>query len=388
MRFQRYLAVVGCAVLLGATASIARAAPTEQTPAPWAYGTTEAGLLAAVQQVVPPQLLQQTPLQLMALDNNTYVVSHPNLFWPTNQMGIAEATAQQLASLTPGWSTTVTNGPQGYGVYLSYQPVTYGTAQAGLLPAIQQIVPPQLLQQTPLQLMPIDNNAYIVSHPNLFWSVNQAAAAQAQAQQLASLTPGWSTSVTNGPQGYGAYLTYQPVAAGAAQAGLLSAVQQVLPTQLLQQTPLQLMPLDNNTYVVSHPNLFWPMDQMGIAEAQAQQMASVAPGWSTNVTNGPQGYGVYLTYQPVTYGTAQTGLLGAIQQVVPPQVLQQTPLQLVSLDNNMYAVSHPNLFWSVNQAAAAQAQAQRLASFAPGWSTTVMNGPQGYGVYLTYQSLA
>ena len=121
MRFKRYLAVVGCAMLLGAAAPSVRAAPTEQGPIPWAYGTPEAGLLAAVQQVLPPQLLQQTPLQLMAVDNNTYVVSHPNLFWPVNQMGVAQAQAQRLASFAPGWSTTVMNGPQGYGVYLTYQ---------------------------------------------------------------------------------------------------------------------------------------------------------------------------------------------------------------------------------------------------------------------------
>src|SRR5262249_41518387 len=197
-----------------------------------------------------------------------------------------------------------------------------------------------------------------------------------------------STSVTNGPQGYGVYLTYQPAFTAAGQAGLLPAVQQIVPTQLLQQTPLQLMPLDNNTFVVSHPNLYWPMDQLGIAEATAPQPARRASGLSTNVTDGPQGYGVYLTYQPVTYGTAQTGMLAALQQVVPAQVLQQTPLQLVSLDNNTYAVSHPNLFWPVNQMGVAQAQAQRLAGFGPGWSPTVMDGPQGYGVYLTYHSFA
>src|SRR5262249_61386120 len=125
------------------------------------------------------------------------------------------------------------------------------------------------------------------------------------------------------------------------------------PSQRRQQTPLQLMPLDNNTFVVSHPNLYWPMDQLGIAEATAQQMASLGPGWSTNVTNGPQGYGVYLTYQPVTYGTAQTGMLAALQQAVSPQVLQQTPLQLVSLGNNTSAVGHPNRFCPGNPLAAA-----------------------------------
>jgi hypothetical protein len=72
--------------------------------------------------MLPPQLWQQSPLQLVALDNNTYAVSNPNLSWPPNQAGAAEAAAQQLASLAPGWSTTVMNGPQGYGLYLTYHP--------------------------------------------------------------------------------------------------------------------------------------------------------------------------------------------------------------------------------------------------------------------------
>jgi len=315
MRYRRYLAVLGCVALLGAATPIVAAEPTVQLPPPVNYGAPPTGLLTAIQQALPPELLQQAPLQLMAMDNNTYVVGHPNLFWSPDQLAAAEAQAQQFASVTPGWSTTLTNGSQGYGAYLTYQPVSYGAAQAGLLAATQQALPPELLQQTPLQLMAMDNNAnaFVVSHPNLFWSPDQMALAQAQAQQFASLTPGWSTTTTNGPQGYGVYLTYQPVPFGATPAGLLPGIQQALPPQLLQQTPLELMALDNNTYAVSHPNLFWPMDQIAAAQAQAQQLASFAPGWSATVADGPQGYGAYLTYQPVTYGTAQAGLLPAVQ---------------------------------------------------------------------------
>lgn len=390
MRFRHYLAVLGCVALLGATAPAVGAAPTPQLPTPPNYGAQQAGLLTAIQQALPPQLLQQAPLQLVALDSNTYAVSQPNLFWPPDQLAAAEAQAQQLASIAPGWSATLMNGPQGYGAYLTYQPVTYGTAQTGLLAAIQQALPPQLLQQAPLQLVALDNNpnVFVVSQPNLFWSPDQMALAQAQAQQFARLTPGWSTTLTNGPQGYGVYLTYQPGLSGATQAGLLRSIQQVLPPQLLQQAPLQLVALDNDTFAVSQANLFWPPDQLAAAQAMAQQLASVAPGWSANLMNGPQGYGAYLTYQPVTYGTAQAGLLAAIQQALPSQLLQQTPLQLVALDNNTYAVAHPSLFWPMTQAGAAQATAQRLASLTPGWSTTVMDGPQGYGIYLTYRGLA
>jgi hypothetical protein len=51
----------------------------------------------------------------------------------------------------------------------------------------------------------------------------------------------------------------------------------------------------------------------------------------------------------------------------------------------MYAVSSPLLFCGVDQAGTCQLIAQQLAQITPGWGTTTMNGPQGYGVYLTYQ---
>ena len=41
--------------------------------------------------------------------------------------------------------------------------------------------------------------------------------------------------------------------------------------------------------------------------------------------------------------------------------------------------------WTPDQAAAPQGIAGQLAQMSPGWGTTVLNGPQGYGVYLTYQ---
>lgn len=392
MWWRRCLAIVGCVAVLGAGAPGALASPQPQGPVPAPYGgASQAGLLQALQQAFSPELFQQTPLQLAALDGNTYVVSHPRLFWPVDQAVTAQFEARRLASLTPGWDTTIYNGPQGYGAYLTYQPVTFGaTPQTGLLSAVQQVLPPDMLQQTPLQLASLDPNTYVVSHPGLFWPTSQASLAQATAQQLASLSPGWSTTVYNGPQGYGAYLTYQPVGVGGGtQVGLLPAVQQILPAEMFQQTPLQLAALDGNTYVVSHPQLFWPTSQMPMAQATAQQLANVAPGWSTTIYNGPQGYGAYLTYQPISFGgTPQTGLLPAVQQVLPPEVLQQTPLQLGMLDANTYVVSHPRLFWLTSQAPMAQSVAQRLASFAPGWGTTVYSGPQGYGIYLTYQPLS
>jgi hypothetical protein len=81
--------------------------------------------------------------------------------------------------------------------------------QAAVLPAIARVVPSDDLQQTPLQFTPFQGNTYIVSHPDLYWQVDQAPYTQMVAWQLASMTPGWNTTVANGPQGYGVYLTYR-----------------------------------------------------------------------------------------------------------------------------------------------------------------------------------
>jgi hypothetical protein len=162
--------------------------------------------------LLSPDVLQQTPLQFQSVDANTYLVSHPGLFWPVSQAATAQAVAQQLSSQAPGWGTVTSNGPQGYGVYMTYQPGNSGTSQVGILSAIQQVVRPDVLQQAPLQLQSLDGSTYLVLHPGLFWPVNQAATAQGVAQQLLRQTPGWGTTVFDGSQGYGIYLTYRPAA--------------------------------------------------------------------------------------------------------------------------------------------------------------------------------
>jgi hypothetical protein len=88
---------------------------------------------------------------------------------------------------------------------------------------------------------------------------------------------------------------------------------------------------------------------------------------------------------PVPAPVAQV-VLPALQQVFPNAGFLQNPPQFLPLQGNMYAVSSPILFCGVDQAGTCQLMAQQLAQITPGWSTTVMNGPQGYGVYLTYQS--
>jgi len=391
MRVKRFLSILGCIAVLGVGAPLAHADPTAQWPNSGSYDPPEAVMLRTLQQVVPPEVLQQTPVQLQPFDADTYLVSHPRLFWPVDQAPNAQFVAQQLANHGPGWGATVANGPRGFGAYLTYDPATYGMPQTGLLSTVQQILPRDWLQQTPMQLQQLDADTFLLDHPGLFWPVDQAPSAQAAVQQLASQIPNLHTTVLNGPQGFGIYLTYDTTTYSAVQPGqpgLLPAVQQILPVEVLQQTPLQFQSLDGGAYLVSHPGLFWPVEQAAAAQAIIQQLASQTPGWSSTVTNGPQGYGIYAIYQSVSTAASQTGPLLAIQQVIPAAVLQQTPLQLQSLDGSTYLVSHPDLFWPVTQAATAQSVVQQLSSRTRGWGATVYNGSQGYGIYLTYRPVA
>ncbi|MBX5493328.1 MAG: hypothetical protein IRZ14_19430 [Chloroflexi bacterium] len=81
-----------------------------------------------------------------------------------------------------------------------------------------------------------------------------------------------------------------------------------------------------------------------------------------------------------------TQVLPSLQQFLPPTALQQQPLQVANLPSGRMALSHPLLFCPVDSAATCEELAQQLAEVTPGWSTATMNGPQGYGVYLTYQA--
>lgn len=81
----------------------------------------------------------------------------------------------------------------------------------------------------------------------------------------------------------------------------------------------------------------------------------------------------------------QNVILPALQQVLPPGALQQAPLQLYPFGSNQYALIHPLLFCGMDTAGTCQQLAQQLAQIAPGFGTAVLNGPNGYGIYVTYQ---
>jgi hypothetical protein len=90
-----------------------------------------------------------------------------------------------------------------------------------------------------------------------------------------------------------------PVPLPVLQAAVLPPLQQLFSPAPFQQTPLQVLPLQDNSFALIHPLLFCGMDVAGNCDAIAAQLASIAPGWGTAVLDGPDGYGVYVTYQPI-----------------------------------------------------------------------------------------
>src|SRR5690242_2270832 len=125
MRPRSYLAMVGLVAALSFAVPVAQAAPAAQQPGASAAAATPAlqvTLLQGILSVFPADLFQQALPRFVPLQDNLYLVSHPALYWPVEQEPAAQALAARLASLSPGWSTTLSDGPQGYGVYLTYRP--------------------------------------------------------------------------------------------------------------------------------------------------------------------------------------------------------------------------------------------------------------------------
>src|SRR5437588_802410 len=138
MRVRLSLSILSCIlVLVGLTAPLAHAAPAAQWPTAGSYDSPEATMLRTIREVVPPEVLQQTPLQLQQLDADTYLLNHPGLFWSVDQAPSAQAAALQLAGRIPNLHTTVLNGPQGFGIYLTYDTVVPNAVQPGLLSSVQ-----------------------------------------------------------------------------------------------------------------------------------------------------------------------------------------------------------------------------------------------------------
>jgi len=130
MRVRSYLRALGCVAVLTVAAPAAFAAPEQQgtmplvrweQPSPAVSSALQAAFLEGVERVFPADVIAQTPARFVPLEGNTYLVSHPALYWRVQDAPAAEAMAEELAGITPGWNTRLYNGPQGRGVYLTYQ---------------------------------------------------------------------------------------------------------------------------------------------------------------------------------------------------------------------------------------------------------------------------
>ncbi len=129
MRLARCATMIGVVLAPAVVAPTALGAPAAQQPrgaapgqAPALSPALEAAMLQGLQQVFPAALFQQARPRLLPLQTNLYLVSHPALYWRVEQEPAARALAAALAQRAPGWGTTLSNGPQGYGVYLTYLP--------------------------------------------------------------------------------------------------------------------------------------------------------------------------------------------------------------------------------------------------------------------------
>jgi hypothetical protein len=156
---------------------------------------------------------------------------------------------------------------------------------------------------------------------------------------------------------------------------VLPALGQVLPTEPLQDVPLQIMPVDPaapvpSAYVLAHPLLFCELDATDTCEDLADQLDAITPGFDTTVADGPNGYGVYLTYQP-----SDSAL---------DQALASAPTQEIQLEDGSSAQVQVVLYCDADAAATCEDLADQLADIDANFGTLAMDGPQGYGVYLTY----
>lgn len=77
-----------------------------------------------------------------------------------------------------------------------------------MLPALTQVFPQTIFQQTPLRIIRVQPDVYVLSSPSLFWAPDQAVDAYTYAAYLAKMNTNFVPWLFNGPRGYGVYLAY------------------------------------------------------------------------------------------------------------------------------------------------------------------------------------
>ena len=162
--------------------------------------------------------------------------------------------------------------PPPFPILMSQQAAPFlPTMQNEVLPAISQVLPPEQFQDVPLQLLPVQPetpgpaaplpSTYVLAHPLLFCGLDAVDTCEDLADQLDAITPGFDTTVMDGPNGYGVYLTYQ--AAG-------PAVEDILAT-----APVQEVQLDDDSTVQVQFVLYCEADAASTCEDLADQLAEI-----------------------------------------------------------------------------------------------------------------
>lgn len=88
-------------------------------------------------------------------------------------------------------------------------PVPIPVLQPIILPALNRVFPDAGFLQNPPSFVPLQRDLYAVVSPVLFCGLDQIATCQLIAEQLSQITPGWGVAIMDGPQGFGAYLTFR-----------------------------------------------------------------------------------------------------------------------------------------------------------------------------------
>jgi len=90
---------------------------------------------------------------------------------------------------------------------------------------------------------------------------------------------------------------------------------------------------------------------------------------------------------PVPIPALQATVLPSLETLLPAANFAQNPPQFLPLQDGTYALISPALFCGTDQAACEQI-AEQLAQMTPGWGTATLDGPDGYGVYVTHQAVS
>jgi hypothetical protein len=199
-------------------------------------------------------------------------------------------------------------------------------------------VAPALLQEAPLRLLSQQRGDY--PPENLLRSCDGygAWACDDVAGQPPAFTAGLGASVPDAPARY----TPQPTVGSAAAP----------PNDAAPDAGAE-------AYALVHPLLLCEVEETEVCdEDMADELAAIAPGFAISVMDGPDGFGIYLTYTDPAAPDAA---------------------------DDEYALVHPLLLCQVAEAESCdEDMADELAAIAPGFAISVMDGPDGFGIYLTY----